>query len=195
MPARTIAGRNVVVACDASAQASAAWLLDVIPKLVAQGLRLEDGATFQCGWAPLTLRERAGDLVVCEPEFEDLSRGERADVTTTLLVQAEMLDTTRAVGSEPIVPTYRQVLFVDVGAWTARAVTMTRIRAQTPSDSGWLVVPEGMDSSHTEVARVHELVAKKRAWLAPMALPRGYVIHLVGSRIAAIGTPPGRTLY
>jgi hypothetical protein len=193
---KVIAGRSIVVPCDNAALGNADWLLDVLPKLVEKGLRLDDGTTFQFGWAPLMLRARGADLVVHEPDFDDVARGWRADATTTLVVQAEMMGLARSVKAAPIVvPTYQQIVFVDVAAWRSPGVTMSRIRLQNPKDSGWLVVPEGMDSSHTEEARVWELVKKKRHWLPPMALPRGYTVHLEGTKIAAIGTPPGRTLY
>ncbi|POA16065.1 hypothetical protein C1886_26120, partial [Pseudomonas sp. FW300-N1A1] len=92
---------------------------------------IQDGATFQFGWAPLLLRERAGDLVLCEPDFDDPSRGWRADVTTTLVVQADMMNVVRTYGAAPVASTYEQTLLVDVGAWTAPVVRMTRVRIDT----------------------------------------------------------------
>ena len=183
---RTVSGRTVVVGCNEADVAAADWLLSQIESIANRGFRASDGAVFDFGWIPLTLRARGTDLVVHAPNGGD---GETDDLSCALEVQSEQVAGARSLNVPPIFAKHRQSVHVAKNAWGAMAVMLSRIRECTADDSGWIALAKGEEVSEFEIIPVHELVRRKRPWIQALALPAGYIVEFHGDSMVAVGLP------
>jgi hypothetical protein len=186
---RTIGPFTVLAKCSDDAAEAGEWLLETLERLSSRGLELRDGAVVRFGWVDLSLKQDANQFVICEPVFGAPPPGSlRADITTSLLIQGELLAVAKAVGVGPVFPYYTQRLLVAEGACGARSVVMSRLRPRTEHDSGWSVLAKDArgDEGFTEL-RVHELLHRQRRWMQALALPPGCVVEIEDGTIVAVG--------
>jgi hypothetical protein len=188
-------GEYVVAAyCDAARVPHAQWLIKLLEDTVRQSGRLAPGFQMDFGWVPLSLHLHAGELVICEPDFEDPSLVRlNPNITRSLSVQSDLLDVARAVGVRPTFSRYDQAVFVDANAWNASVVNLSRLRTVTQHDSGWLALAEGnLIAERFEQIRVCDLLTRKRAWLSATAPPPGTVVKFRGDEIDGVGMDASR---
>jgi hypothetical protein len=97
--------------CADSLAAHAEWAIIQIARGIRAGGKLTTGQQIQFGWSILTIVRSGTEFVVCEPDFDrDPTRDVRQDLSTTLGVQAEMLDAVRRVGAEGDFPRFNQTV-------------------------------------------------------------------------------------
>jgi hypothetical protein len=186
---RMLNGVHVVLTCEHDAEVQGEWVMEVLAQLPPGGLI--PGRTLRFGWSALRLDPRGSALVVTEPDFDgDPMSQWREDITVTLRVQGQMLETAQAVGAEPRFPRYTDTL-VAVQGWEQSArVALARALEPGVTDSGWLIVPPGTPGeAPTERLPVFGLVRRRPALLAVLALPGGWVAEFDADTLVGYGTP------
>lgn len=177
----------VVQAADALAP-QAEWLLGVLASAL-DGAGPRDGTTVEIGWSLLTLKERGGELLVCEPDyagdpFRDLSE----DVSRTLAVLARQSDVLKRVGAQMTPARFDERVVVAEGALGARRIYLHRRERTTPDDTGWYVghVERQDGEPILRSLRVYEVLRERPELGRVLALPADYVVVFDGDEIAGI---------
>lgn len=195
----TLKSGTVVVRCRDELAAQSKWLLATLRSMEASGSRFRDGETVQVGWSILTLREKDGELVLCEPDFShDPLRDVREDVTTTLVVLAQMKDVLARTGASPSFPTFREMLVLAKGVLDDRDVYLHRIATTTPGDSGWFIGRPGdaaPQPSDLDAMPIYALVARRPALLRVLALPVDFIAIVEGDAIKGIADGAGHEVW
>jgi hypothetical protein len=129
------------VRCADLLAASAEWLLGAVASFAGRGKGLADGVIVQVGWSLLQLRRDAGELAVCEPNFDtDPFQDFRDDVTCTLTVLARQNLVHERLGIEGAPVRYDDKVVLKKGCLSAKRVYAQR-QAPGDGDSGWYVGP------------------------------------------------------
>jgi hypothetical protein len=184
---RMLNGVHVVVTCEHDAEVQGEWVMDVLAQLPPGGLI--PGRTLRFGWSALRLDPRGSALVVTEPDFDgDPLSQWREDITVSLRVQGQMLETAQTVGAEPRFPRYTDTVLAVQGWEQSARVALARALEPGVTDSGWLIVPPGPPrDAPTETRRGFTLLSRRPALLAALALPGGWVAEFDGDTLVGYG--------
>lgn len=187
---RDVGGRTIVARCAPALAPEAARLLEAVAKRWPNGRGLAEGATVEAGWTRLRLIGVDGQLVLCEPDFEH--GGHVSHVQHTLAVAAAQAQVLRRLRLEGDAPMHDATLVVRRGALTADRVQLER-GEPAPGASGWYVgLPDEdppTDADAFETLTVGDLVERRPALLALLALPPGYMAIVDGETVKAVLNP------
>src|SRR5262249_23483535 len=157
--------------------------LHAVASFRGRGKGLADGVTVQFGWSVLTLRQRGGELLVCEPDFGgDPFTEVREDVTCTLAVLVGQAAVINPPGVEPVEVRFDETVLLAKGCLAQRRVYLQR-SAPRPGDSGWYVGPvdgpaPGQKAEDFETLYVFELLSRRAALLQGLGLPPAFLAVL-----------------
>ena len=174
--------RNVAIHCDDTLADPAANLLRAIERFATRLPELTDGVTIDFGgFTSLRLRDLPGangDLIVCEPDFDDdPHQNFRDNITTSLAVvssQAAWLHRLETRGEPARANT--------VVTWTDAALATGTffLRRRTPvsdNDSGWhLGARDAAQASEIRSGLLHEWLRLRPESLPFLALPPGWIV-------------------
>lgn len=180
---------RVSVECSDGCAELVPHVLNLLSALHEQGEPMTEGLALRWGWSELVLvREADGRLQVHEPDFGDDSlESFRADVTTTLQVQAATRDLLAACQVEPRPVRFDELLVVAGDALAATRLMAQRNEPSAEGDSGWYVgARPGFEEGALKPRMVFELLAARRALLPALALPAGWQVVLDGDRIVRV---------
>ena len=184
-----IGERTLAVNAGDALAPEAEWLLETIRGVYERGGELKDGTTVEVGWTVLTLKERDGALVVCEPDYaHDPFAGLKEDVSLTLLLLGQQNDVLKRVGAEMVPARFDEKVVVAEGVLAARKIYLHRQPKTSDDDSGWYVGyfdgPEG-DPAYQSLY-VFEVLKERRDLGRVLGLPFGYVVVFDGDQIIGI---------
>ncbi|MDI1484471.1 hypothetical protein [Polyangium sp. y55x31] len=96
-----------------------------------------EGAVVVFGWAAYRLERREGQLLVCEPDFDEDPRQFRPDVTASLRVVARQVGLVKMLGVKPEGCRFDDKILADRAALRAREVVLHRTGPAKGGDAGW----------------------------------------------------------
>jgi hypothetical protein len=193
---------TVLVRCDYRWEEQAEWLLNTL-KDIHQLDPINEGSTVEIGWSVLTfIKDDAGRLVACEPDFgDDPFEKIVADVTMTLHVvatQGYIIGETHTEETARI-PRYDETVVYRVGALEAENIYAERGELDTETDgegdSGWFIGDSDREDEDDdaeladdefEACYVYELLESRPELLSILGLPSGYVAVFEGADLVAI---------
>lgn len=203
----TILGENtILVRCDYRLEAQAEWLLETLKEIHAHD-PIEEGTTVELGWSLITfVKDDAGRLVACEPDFsEEPFENVIADVTMTLHIVAEQgyIITHTKTEETAQIPRFDDTIILETGALEAEHIYLERSPREededdeeegSETDSGWFIgiVDEDADEDKEiseddfEACYVYELIASRPELMNVLGLPPGYIVTFVRDEIETI---------
>lgn len=164
-------------------------VLEMLSSLHERGEPMDEGLTLRWGWSALILvRMSDGRLQVHEPDFDDDPLEHvRADVTTTLQVQAASRDLLARCGCVPVPFAFDDALVVAGDALAQPVLMAQRSESSAPGDSGWyLGARPGFEHTEPAPRMAFELLTTRPALLPALALPTGWQVVLEGERITRV---------
>lgn len=193
-----IGERDLSAEADEALAPQARWLLETIKGVSERGGELKDGTTLEVGWTVLTVKERGGELVVCEPDyardpFTDLGE----DVSRTLLLLGQQNDVLRRVGAEMVPSRFDERVVVAEGALGARKVYLHRQDKTSADDTGWYVGHFERQQAEPvyRSLRVFEVLRERWALGRALALPFNYVAVFDGDQLVGIQNDRGQEVW
>jgi hypothetical protein len=186
-----IADSTVALRCDASCQEHGEWVLASLAERAESGWTPRGGLRIEFGWSVLSLIGQNNTYVVHEPDFDnDPTSWVRDEVTTSLLVQADMLGIAAAVDVEPVFPNFADRVLVKEGWLEAHKVSLFRGIDPRLAESKWMINHDDADeATPTDTIRVFELLKLRRSLLSALALPPGYLAVFEGDQMTGYGAP------
>ena len=187
---------NVVVLLECNGRNSdlGESVLEKLRELDAAGPHLHAGSQIQFGWSILTLRPEGEGLRVCEPDYlgDILQLKPTVDVTLDILRQQVPL--LRAVGEDGVDARYDQELAANPEAFATDDVFLKRDAPEFSEDTGWFLgkltdLETARPADDLESVHVYELLRRRPALMAILALPQGYLAIIRGETIAAVFDP------
>jgi hypothetical protein len=200
---RQVGDATLAVQCRSALEAQAAWLLDTISAFKSQGKGLADGVRIQVGWSLLTLQQRGGELVVCEPAYADNPFSALSDdVSATLTVLAQQRDLLAKLGVQGAFALFNEKIVLLRGALNVEHIYLERSEP-TAGDSGWYIAPvegdapdESADPNEVyESIYVYQLLQSRPSLLPVLALPSGYLVVFQGQQIEAVLNESGVNVW
>jgi hypothetical protein len=185
---RIISGKRFTASCADALQPHAEWLLSLFERIEKErgsGF-LEDGARIQVGWSLLSIRREGDALVIVEPDFSgNPFETSRADLTTTLSVQAQQNDVLTALGLPGTAVSFRDKIVFAKGCLDQPHIYLER-QAPKPGDSGWFIGEVKKPQSELAAIYVYQLLKIRPEILKVLALPVGYVVVFRDTAIEAV---------
>ncbi|TKC97263.1 hypothetical protein [Polyangium fumosum] len=159
-----------------------------------------EGAVVVFGWAAYRLERREGQLLVCEPDFDEDPRRFRPDVTASLRVVARQVGLVKMLGIKPEGCRFDDKIVADRAALHAPAVYLHRTGTAKGGDSGWYMgrAEAKEKPSPEELAGFMScgLVRLGRERLLDvLALPVGYIARFDGDTLLGIADARSREVY
>jgi hypothetical protein len=201
---KVVGAYTIVLNCDHRLEQQAEWLLKTIGEIHKTD-PIQDGSTIEVGWSILVLvASESGQLVVCEPDFdEDPLEKVVDDVTRTLYILAEQNYVITETHTEETaqIPRFDQTVVLKKGVLEEENIFLERSESdgENVDDSGWFIgnaedddIDENEEISEEDIDEeyeacyVYELLKKRPALLSVLGLPPGYVVVFNGDEIDAI---------
>lgn len=159
-----------------------------------------EGAVVVFGWAAYRLERREGQLVVCEPDFDEDPRRFRPDVTASLRVVARQVGLVKMLGVKPEGCRFDDKIVADRAALRAREVYLHRTGPAKGGDSGWYMGradAKGKPSAEELAGFLSCGLVRlgRERLLDVLALPVGYIARFEGDTLMGIADGRNREVY
>ncbi|MDI1451192.1 hypothetical protein [Polyangium sp. 6x1] len=159
-----------------------------------------EGAVIVFGWAAFRLERREGQLLVCEPDFDDSPRQFRPDVTTSLRVVARQVGLVKMLGVKPAGCRFDDKIVADRGALRARQVYLHRTGAAKGGESGWYMGcadAKGKPPAEELVGFMSSGLVRlgRERLLDVLVLPVGCIARFDGDTLLGIADARNRDVY
>ncbi|MCB9674707.1 MAG: tetratricopeptide repeat protein [Alphaproteobacteria bacterium] len=164
---------------------------------------LADGVKIGFGWSMLTVRERAGDVVICEPDFAfDPWARIVWDVGFTLqtaVMQGTMSEFTETA-PEPCSMTDTVAVAPEV--FREPVAILHRVSGRDEGFSGWLIGTEAQFAGpglpapeHFRPMRTGDLVLYRHPLIKVLQLPPGFRVRFEGHAVTSVVDPDGNERF
>ncbi|MEO8706155.1 MAG: hypothetical protein ABI867_39360 [Kofleriaceae bacterium] len=185
MPSLTLPlGARVIATCDPSLDFEARSVLQLFEEFESTGSPILDGRSIPFGWSQLSVHARGDDLILCEPRFDGDPFVEVSDdITQTLSVLVDQAALVQRLGVASQPTAFHDEIVVACGALDQPRIYCER------SESGWYIGRSDADAEgevECETLRVYQLLQRRPALLAVMALPVGTLVAFTGDSIEAV---------
>ncbi len=195
-----LSNQTLLVRCDYRLEHQAEWLLQTLTDIHATD-PISEGTSVEIGWSVLTfIKDEAGRLVACEPDFgESPFESVIPDVTMTLHIVAEQGYVIAQTHTEERarIPRFDETLIFREGVFEEEFIYLEREESAADEDgegdSGWFVGYERDEDENEEISEdefsacyVYELLQKRPELLTVLGLPPGYVVTFSSNEIDAI---------
>lgn len=151
---------------------------------------LDDDCRIDLGWCPLVVEREDGGWLLLGP---DGAGGYAPDVTPHLSAAVEQARVAALLGVRPEPIRFDAEIAVEHGALEAEAVYLRR--GSDMANSGWHLGPltaAGTDDVHLHPHPASEVVEKFPAVAGYLALPKDYLVGVVGGGIDAVFNDQGK---
>jgi hypothetical protein len=196
---RDIGAKTLTLQCRDDLEPQAEGMLAYLKReFTHHDQRLKDGFTIQFGWSFLRLRDRASDLLICEPNYRgDPFQQWSEDVSATLKFSAEQAGFLRSIAfpaSDSLGVRFDDKIVMWKDCLSAPRIYLERVKTSSVGDSGWYIgpVPASREKPAYQSIRVYELIDLRPEVMQALALPPGFLVVFDGDGIAGLQGPGGR---
>jgi hypothetical protein len=194
-----VPGATLVVACPAQLVKVGEWLLGAIAKTP----DVREGWTSSLGVAPITLKARAGELWVCEPDLGKPGEIRSWDVFDAMILLAITEQVHQAAGVPPGPLSMDGMVLSSPDAVRAPLAFLRRYEPSgRPRDTGWFLQPldgqrerEPDDRSNLVGTSVYRLYTTRPALLCVMGLPVGWAAVFERHALKQVISPDDRVVF
>lgn len=153
---------------------------------------LSDGTTILVDWPVLTLREFGGELVLCEPDWNQAPASQvRPQVTFSAMQLVMTRIVSNLVKAEPVACSCHLDVTIERGALEAKRIVMYRDDPKDDRDSGWFVRCTVGDDFEAARVPLTALAVERPHLCKVTTLPFGWNVQMHGIEIARVVDPEG----